>query len=681
MIVAGLLLTLLAAPAPAAPDSLYQYTTRREFLTLRDGVRVAVTWWIPTPRQSGERFPALLELLPYRKDDSFYARDFPLYDYFVRRGFLLAKVDIRGTGGSEGPVPPREYSEVELDDAVELIGRLAAHPRSNGSVGMWGISWGGFNALQVALRQPPALKAILALHAADDLFHDDVHFIDGTLHLDPYILEIDHENGLPRTPEYQLDAAYFRERFNAYPWVLTYLKQPVDGPFWRKNGLRFHPERLTLPAYFIGGLLDGYRDTPIRALEYLTQAPVKVEIGPWVHDWPDDGTPGPNYEWRARAVAWWNHWLRGVPSPLLAEPRLLVFQRAGHGPDRDLEQTPGAWRFEDWPVKGGHRDTLVLLPEGRLGVGGTAVATWRPGDVSLAYLPGFGTMAGDWWGEPTGDMRRDDAGSLIFDSAILDSAVTLLGLPAAHLTVVAGAPLANWTVRLEDVAPDGPVALVAGGLLNGTQYRSATEPERLEPGREYTLEVGLHFTTWTFRPGHRIRVAVSNAQFPMAWPTPYAMTSTLRLGAGRSYLALPVVPAASAYPSPVLPAPEPRRERTNVIWTDGPEPTERISYEPHSGVTTMEWTTGYGERIGGVRIDNTERERYSVPDSAPALARFEGFETHRIRPPGRDLLLETTIDIRSDSASFHVLVRRRISSDGKVVRTREWRETVPREFH
>ena len=230
----ALLAALLLSVAPP-DDSLYQYRVVRGNLSMPDGIRLAVTWWLPSPKRVGETFPALLELLPYRKDDSFYARDFPLYDYFVRRGFLLAKVDIRGTGGSSGPVPDREYSEQELDDAVAIIDRLARHPASNGSVGMWGISWGGFNALQVAMRQPPALKAIVALHASDDLYHDDVRYIDGALHIDPYMLQIDHENGLPATPDYALDSAYFRERFEAYPWVLTYLKQPVDGPFWRRN--------------------------------------------------------------------------------------------------------------------------------------------------------------------------------------------------------------------------------------------------------------------------------------------------------------------------------------------------------------------------------------------------------------------------------------------------------------
>ena len=681
---AGMFVLLRAAPvraqttggAPAA-DSLYTYTSRHSFLTATDGTQLAITWWIPRPKFSGERFPALLELLPYRKDDSFYARDFPLYDYFVRHGFLMAKVDIRGTGGSSGALPDREYSDIEQDDAVEIIRQLAADPRSNGRVGMWGISWGGFNALQVAMRQPPALKAIIALHASDDLYHDDVRYIDGGLHIDPYVLQIDHENALPRTPGYAIDAAYFRDRFDAYPWVLTYLKQPVDGPFWRDHDLRYHAEKLVIPAYFIGGLLDGYRDTPIRALGYLTHAPVKVEIGPWVHDWPDDGTPGPNYEWRARAVEWWNHWLRGLDAPLLREPRLMVFQRTGQLPDRDLEQTAGRWRFEDWPVAGGTTSTYRLAPDARLESPATGGA---PASVALSYQPGSGTITGDWWGEPTGDMRADDAGSLTFDTPVT-TAITLLGLPAVHLRVVAGAPLTTWTARLEDVAPTGEVSLVAGGVLNATQSRSMTDPARLTPGDTLDLAWELHFTTWVFRPGHRIRLALSNAQFPMIWPTPYPMVSTILLGDDRSLLTLPVVPDSSAYPPPQLPAPEPRSERPDVTWLDSPEPVEKITFEPHSGTTTLEWRTVYAERIGAVRIDNDERERYTVAQHDPAHARFDGYETHRIRPPGRDLLLETTMEILGDSTAFHVLVRRKLSSAGRKIRDREWRESVPRQFH
>jgi hypothetical protein len=236
---------VLLAPAladlPPAPRA-YDFEIQRGWLTMRDGVRLSVTYFLPKARTAGERFPVLLELLPYRKDDSFYLRDYPLYSYFARHGFAMAKVDIRGTGSSEGAVPEREYSDAELDDAVELIRQLAHLPWSNGNVGMWGISWGGFNALQVAMRQPPELKTILALHASDDLYHDDVRYIDGIYHKDEYELTIDHENALPQSPDYRLDEKYFERRFNAQPWLLTYLKQQQDASWVevRSDATRFH---------------------------------------------------------------------------------------------------------------------------------------------------------------------------------------------------------------------------------------------------------------------------------------------------------------------------------------------------------------------------------------------------------------------------------------------------------
>lgn len=663
----------------SADSARYSYRSTRGFLTMGDGVRLAVTWWRPVPRVADETFPVLLEYLPYRKDDSFYRRDYPLYAYFVSRGFILAKVDIRGTGGSEGRLPDREYSEAELDDAVEIIRQLARIPGSNGQVGMWGISWGGFNALQVALRRPPELKAILALHASDDLYHDDVRYIDGGLHLDPYALQIDHENGLPRTPDYPIDQAYFRDRFDTYPWVLTYLHHPVDGPFWRRNALRWQPDRLEIPVYFIGGLLDGYRDTPLRELAAL-RVPVKVEIGPWTHDWPDNGTPGPHYEWRDRAVRWWNYWLRGEDTGLLREPRLLLFLRAGHPPDVNQVETPGSWRFTDWPLPTLRWDTLTLDGDRRLvawpatGLSGTAV-------VRLRYAPGFGTAGGDWWGENTGDMAPDDAGSLVFDGPVVEQALAVIGFPEVHIRVRAGAALATWTARLEDVGPDGQVALVTGAVLNGAEHRSSETPERLQPGERYDFAWQLHFTTWTFQPGHRIRLALSNAQFPMIWPTPYPMVSEVMVD-GRSSLLLPVVSPESLVLAPDLPTPEPRLERPGTRELRAPfPPSQRISFDPVSETTVVEWRSSYAWRSATTRYDYTELEQYQTDGRNPADSRFHGEASHRIRPGARDLTLTTTIDIRSDSSAFHALVTRQLTSGGRLVRRRMWQESIPRQFH
>lgn len=682
MVVSGLLLlgSLVTPPRPALlHDSVatrsYRYTTTHSFLPMPDGTRLAITWWRPVPRTPGETFPVLLEYLPYRKDDSFYQRDFPLYDYFTRRGFIMAKVDIRGSGGSTGHLPPREYSDIELQDADDIIRQLAAAPASNGRVGMWGISWGGFNALQVSMRHPPALKAIIALHASDDLFHDDVHYVDGVLHIDPYLLQIDHENGLPQTPGYPLDSAYFANRFTAYPWILTYLKQPIDGPFWRKHAPRGDYAALTIPAYLIGGLLDGYRDTPIRALDRMP-GPLKVEIGPWNHAWPDDGVPGPNYEWRARAVRWWNHWLRNEDTGLLAEPRFMTFVRDGHPPDANRQMTPGQWRFFQWPIPGLVKRTFFPVAEGRLG------STPRDSSVvRLAYQAGSGTRGGDWWGETTGDMRPDDAGSLVFDSPLLTDSLEMVGTPLVRLRVSATAPQANWIVRLEDVGPDGPVALVTGGGINGTLRDSTTVSTPLVPGQWYDLAFELHFTTWTFHPGHRIRIAVTNAQFPMMWPSPRAMTTSLVVGTSATAVELPIVPLTAGQLA-VLPAPESRAHAPDSHDGPLPEPgISRISHDQLAGTTTVQLFTSWAYNVDARQLTNTEHETWQTTDADPGHSRFLGEEWHRLAAGSRKVDLRTRIEIDSDSTELHVIFKRQISSGGRVVREKSWDERLPRQAH
>lgn len=657
-------------PAPASTDApaTHEYTIALDSLRMADGTMLAVTWWVPTPRAPGERFPALLELLPYRKDDDFYARDFPLYDWFARRGFLMAKVDVRGTGGSGGALPSREYSEAELDDAVQLIAALAADPRSNGKVGMWGISWGGFNAIQVALRRPPALRAILAAHASDDLFHDDVRYIDGVLHVDRYALQIDHGNGLPRTPDYALDSAYFRDRFDQAPWILTYLREQSDGPFWRANALRDRRADLQVPAYFIGGLLDGYRDTPWRALAAPHAAPVKVDLGPWNHSWPDNGAPGPNYEWRVRAARWWDHWLRDRDTGLLDEPPLLAFVRNSHPPDAAIVETPGQWRGEAWPITGAR----VLRRALGADAGADAPTDWR----ALRYTPGSGTAAGEWWGEPTGDQSADDARALTFDLAV-DSTITLLGVPRVRLVVRQGAPLAHWVARLEDLSPDGRSALITGGAMNVTHRRGTLAPIRAVAGAIDTLTFDLHVTSWQLPPGHRLRVAITNAQFPMLWPTPFAMTTAV--DPARSWVELPVVPNVGD--APLLPTPHPRARRPDVTFLRDSSAGPVVQRDAARGETSVRWLTVNEWTIGDRRFREREEETYRVRDAAPEAAGFAGTKLHRIALPGRTIEVETRITIQGERDRLQVTVRRTLRQDGRELRRREWREAIPRSWH
>ncbi len=150
-----------------------------------------------------------------------------------------------------------EYTSQELDDCECVIEQLAKHPRSNGRVGMYGLSWSGFNSLMMAtLRRPPALRAIFAAHASEDLYKNDIHFLDGILHQDEYILSVDHENALPPTPNYIMDEKWVRERFTRRPWIDIYLEQQLDGSFWRKHSIKYAYENFTVPAYLLGGLYD-----------------------------------------------------------------------------------------------------------------------------------------------------------------------------------------------------------------------------------------------------------------------------------------------------------------------------------------------------------------------------------------------------------------------------------------
>jgi hypothetical protein len=318
----------------------YQFTVERGFIRMSDGVKLAVSYWKPTAKKSGEKFPVFFEMNGYRKDDLCYLSwDYPVGAFFARQGYVVAKVDLRGTGDSEGVIPEAEYSEHEISDCMEIINQLSGKEWSNGNVGMYGLSWGAFNSLMTARRKPRALKAILIAHASDDLYYQDVHFIDGVMHTDVWEAMIDTYNALPDTKRYALTPEFFAERFDQPPWHFKWKENLSDGPFWRKESGRFQ-QPVEIPIYIIGGLLDGYRDTVVRLLNSPNKQ-VKADIGPWKHAWPHTGTPGPNYEWRRKALRWWDHWLKGINNGIMKEPRFMVYMRDAVPPSEDITTTPG----------------------------------------------------------------------------------------------------------------------------------------------------------------------------------------------------------------------------------------------------------------------------------------------------------------------------------------------------
>jgi hypothetical protein len=676
------LLALLGAAAAAEPSpALYRIELREAWIPLPDGVRLAADLFLPTGGAAGERFPVLLEYLPYRRSES-RSRNHALYSYFVRRGYAVARVDIRGTGSSEGRLVELEYGEQEQADGETVIGWLAKQPFSSGRVGMFGISWGGFNSIHMAMRNPPALGAIVAVDAADDLYQDDVHFIDGILHVDSWEMSQDLDNARPGAPEYRIDEDYFRNRFDRPPWMLTYKRQQRDGPFWDRTAPKARYDEIRVPTFLIGGWYDGYRDSVPRMLEHV-KAPIKAIVGPWSHYFPHDAHPQPRIEWRREAVRWFDHWLKGRDSGILDEPRLAVYVRRWHPPGPVLERVRGEWRFEDgWPIGRLRERTLYPRPDHGLGDERPAPATHQ-----LRYVPSAGVEAGGpvmWWGDAAHDQRPTDAFSLVYDSAPLEHELEILGLPRALLRVSADAPHANWFVRLSDVAPDGAVTQVAGAGANGTHRGSARSPEPLVPGETFSLEIELHFTSWVFPKGHRIRLAINNSQWPMFWPTPYPMTTSLQLGGEHpTRLALPVVPEERR-PRPDFALPEPDPELAGFESLDpgtvsGYGEISSIDRNPQDGTARVTATNASRTRHpwGNERFEETIV--HEIRDDRPEATSVRGEHRTTVELPDRTLVWEARTWFRSDRENFTLSYTRRLLRDGALVREKTWEETIPRD--
>ena len=670
----GSLLGCSGSALPPTETTQYEFSLENEMLTMKDGVQLAVTYYRPTAKTPGEKFPVIMEMVPYRKDDFFTLGDYEYGAYFAKRGYTVARVDVRGTGGSTGPIPPSEYSQAEISDAEELINQFAQKSWSNGKVGMYGISWSAFNALMTAHRKPPALKAIIAAHGSTDLFYNDVHYIDGALHIDSYAHQIDTDNAMPQSPDYRIDETYFQNRFDQEPWLFTWLRQQQDGDFWRKESTRLKPP-LEVPAYLIGGLLDGYRDF-VMEVSRTAKAPVIAEIGPWNHAWPEYGEPGPNYEWRQRAVRWWDYWLKDIDNGILNEPRWTVFMRSGHPPATDLPTVPGYWRCDKQGPNSSTPQRFYPQSTQQLG----KVASTQEAAQTLPYRAGAGMAAGGWWGEQTGDMAADDAHSLVYDSAPLTETMEIMGMPKVLLRVAADAPFYQWSVRLEDVAPDGKVALVSGAAINPAQRVSRLEPQALVPGVPTALSTSIHFTTWRFQPGHRIRLAVSNAQFPMIWPSPSAGTTSLFPGEN-TWIELPVVaPHQASSVACALPPPEPNDAAPFGKELTRNGPVFSSVRNEQTGQSTFSTSSDISWAIRDNTYQSSEAYRWDVNDAAPANASYQGERRNVFTIAGRVIDLSTRALIESDSSHFHVTFTKNLRQNGQLIREKTWTEHIPRVY-
>jgi len=658
------------------------------WIPMSDGCRLAARIWLPTDAETTP-VPAILEYIPYRKRDFTRARDEPMHYYFAGYGYAAVRVDLRGSGDSDGLLLD-EYLKQEQDDAMEVIRWIAQQPWCSGIVGMMGKSWGGFNSLQVAARCPPELKAIITVCSTDDRYLDDVHYMGGCLlneNLTWGSVLMSH-NAYPPDPEVVGEQwrTMWRDRLeHAVFFPEVWLSHPHRDDYWKHGSVCEDYSAITCPVYAIGGWSDAYSNAIPRLLAGL-KVPRKGLIGPWAHLYPHDGVPGPAIGFLQEALRWWDQWLRGKDTGIMTEPMLRVWMQESVRPRPFHKQRPGRWVAEkQWPSP---RITL-----GRYWLNQDRLSKAPTEDIRLDICSPqtTGLRAGEWCGfgapgEAPPDQRADDGCSLTFDSEILQERLEILGAPMAILEVATNRPVALITVRLNDVAPEGTSARVTYGLLNLTHRDAHETPEPLEPGKRYVVTVTMNAIAHAFPAGHRVRLALSTCYWPIAWPAPQPVT--LSVFTANSFVDLPVRapdPNDSAlrlFESPERAASEVTELRLAAVKriVERDRATDETVYTISSAPGDLDSPELLHIKAIDLNVGYTLFKRFRIAEDDPATAHAEVIHKTWFCRGNWKPRIETHTYFSSSSADFILQAEVTAYENGEQFFRREWFARIKRDL-
>ncbi|MEV2253074.1 CocE/NonD family hydrolase [Streptomyces sp. NPDC050147] len=651
----------------------YETTHEDVQVPLPDGTKLYARIWRPV---TDEPVPALLEYLPYRLSDWTAPRDWQRHPWYAGHGYASVRVDVRGHGNSEG-MPGDEYDAVELADGVEVVNWLAAQPWCSGKVGMFGISWGGFNSLQIAALAPEPLKAIITVCSADDRYDNDVHYMGGSvLAVDMHAWAATMLAFVSRPPDPLFVGDRWRQmwvdRLEAVdPFIHTWLDHQTRDAYWQHGSVCEDYSAIGAAVLAVGGFHDPYRDTVLRLVEHLP-GDVRGLIGPWSHQYPDRGLPpGPAIGFLQETLRWWDHHLKGIDTGIMAEPKLRSWISDSHPPATVYAELPGGWVGDpSWPSP-----NVTPTPYALQGAPVIVDSPHHTGLDAGRYFP-FGNDA-----DLPPDQRDEDAKSACFEFEV-PSAVRVLGRPRVTLRLTVNSPSGQAIARVCDVAPDGSSTLVTRGVLN---LSSRNGRDRVDPwpvGGTEDVTFDLNAIGHTFPPGHKIRLAVSSAYWPWIWPQ--AQSAGFVLDPAGSALELPVR-SGDLDPSIVFAAPE-QSEPLEVVHPatlDEPRPERLVVRDVAKG----EWRLEVDPRYGGTRVypdglEFTEDavETYTINESDPLSARTRSDWLIRLHRPelGWDATIESRSEITCDAADFITSNEVVCKDSGEVVFHRTWEKRIPR---
>jgi putative CocE/NonD family hydrolase len=652
------------------------------------GGRLAARMWIPEGAGKKQKVPTILEYLPYSKSLGTFARDATNAPYLAAHGYAVIRVDIAGTGDSTGSAQiADEYTEREMDDAVRVMEWIEEQPWSTGKVGMMGISWGGFNSQRVAARKPRQLGGILVVHSSDDGYTDDAHYKGGALLTENMLWGNGFLHHRARPPDPRAVgkgwskvwlARLARLQPSTSRWLTAQDKSaPPDlgVNLWKGNAADL--SKIDVPAYAIGGWADGYASAVPRIVS-RTAGPARGVIGPWAHAYPHVAAPGPQIGFLQETVRFFDHALKGKKNGVLDGPKLTVWMQDSVAPDEQHVTRPGRW--VDAAAAPIARTSFHLGPKGTLSRKRVAA----PRKLTLRSPQTTGRAGGRWapFGaedELASDQRAEAKGSLSFDMPALRERTEILGAPEVTLKLASDQAHGDVVVRLNDVAPDGRITRVTYGVLNLAHRDGDEHPRAMEPGKDVTVRVRLNDIAHAFLPGHRIQLAVSNAYWPMVWPSarkPAQLTVTPE----DSKLDLPIRRGATGDGlNPFLePEQAPPIERVQV--RAGHEDRRLVQFDRRTGelVTLVDVDRGAFEDPSGLIIEQRGTQEYRIREGDPLSARVKVTSDARWQR-GR-WKARTVVETEQTATATHFRVKttlRALQGDKEVFH-RTWDQEIPR---
>lgn len=481
-------------------------------IPLRDGVKLATD--VYHPAEIGKA-PVVLVRTPYGKGN-----EEPMARFFARHGYAVAVQDVRGQFESKGKFEPVAY---EGKDGYDTIEWLARQPWSTGKVGMIGASYLGWTQWMAAVEHPPHLATIIPNVSPPDLLYNLPweHGVFALTMAFNWLRTVETQATGTLSSESLNQAAHASEgKLNFLPvidldksitgkesalWRNWVMHQPEDR-YWRRTETLDKIKKLRIPVFHESGWYDG--DLIGTKMNYLAlaanpKAIQKMTIGPWGHEMVDqrwtsgvDSGAGALIDLQNEYLRWFDHWLKGVDNGVEREPMVNLFVM---GSDKWLH---GA----KYPLPGTKFENLYLT-SGK-GLSFSAPAAVQAPD-HYTYDPADPTP------DDLGEERKD---ALVYLTAPFEKAYTMAGPLEAVIFAATSARDTDWIVHVMDVDAEAHTkALCAwsGGRLRARYRVSASKPRAIEPGKIYKYTIDLWQTGITIAAGHRLRVEIASAAFPI----------------------------------------------------------------------------------------------------------------------------------------------------------------------